>query len=193
MEQKTKSTKEVAKMFGMRPSTIHVGIYNGRFSAPRKTARGQYVWSESDIEKISKILGQANECNTVTPSDTITDSHSEKICKLHEKVDMTKNIYIRPCKEGGFIAYGQVFDMNKAIAKTEYLALMMFLETQGIKISRDTSPVSIPKFAANSSVINEGVDINKIEFLSSNMKVAKADMKKSKGVKHVRTIKNWSL
>ena len=46
-----KSTREAAQRLGMRPDLLQRAIWLGRVQAPAKSPSGDYLWTESDIER----------------------------------------------------------------------------------------------------------------------------------------------
>ena len=50
------STRQVAKLLGIKPDTLQKAIWTGRATPPEKSPSGQYLWVKADIERISWAL-----------------------------------------------------------------------------------------------------------------------------------------
>jgi hypothetical protein len=53
---KTVTTKQLAKLLGVRPGAVHSAIYNGRIKPPAINKSGEYHWSEKDVQAVSLIM-----------------------------------------------------------------------------------------------------------------------------------------
>ena len=54
--QRQYSTRQVAQILGVRPSTLSRAVWDGTVKSPRKSPAGNYMWSVSDIESASWSL-----------------------------------------------------------------------------------------------------------------------------------------
>jgi len=50
------STKEVALLLDIKPDTLNKAIWQGRVKPPRKGPSGAYLWTISDIRRVSWVL-----------------------------------------------------------------------------------------------------------------------------------------
>ena len=45
-----RSTREVAKLLGLKPGTFAHAIWEGRVRAPAKSPSGAYLWTDDDVQ-----------------------------------------------------------------------------------------------------------------------------------------------
>ena len=50
------STRDVAKILGIRPDNLSRIIWLGRLDPPTKSPSGDFLWTERDIERASWVL-----------------------------------------------------------------------------------------------------------------------------------------
>jgi len=51
-----RSTSEVARLLGIRPSRLTRAIWEGRMAPPQRGPGHSFVWSEADINRACRIL-----------------------------------------------------------------------------------------------------------------------------------------
>jgi hypothetical protein len=52
----TYSTKQVAKILGVRPDKLSRAVWIGQIDTPEKSPSGDYLWSELNIQRASWVL-----------------------------------------------------------------------------------------------------------------------------------------
>ena len=55
------STKEVARLLEIKPDTLSRAIWQDRVKSPQKSPGGQFLWTDSDIEKAAWALNRGRE------------------------------------------------------------------------------------------------------------------------------------
>lgn len=50
------TTREVADMHNISPTTVRSYIFRGELSAPKKTEGGRYKWKRRDVNRLSKLI-----------------------------------------------------------------------------------------------------------------------------------------
>ena len=53
-----KSTREVAKLLGIKTSTLERAVWDERVKRPEKAPSGAYCWMEPDIERAAAYFGR---------------------------------------------------------------------------------------------------------------------------------------
>jgi hypothetical protein len=51
-----RSTREVAELLGIRPDRLSHAVWDKRVPEPGRTPRGDFLWTEADINRASKAL-----------------------------------------------------------------------------------------------------------------------------------------
>ena len=50
------STRQVARLLGIRPGTLAHAVWEGRVVAPGKSPSGAFLWTSQDIHRASWVL-----------------------------------------------------------------------------------------------------------------------------------------
>ena len=66
-----RSTKQVAKLFGLRTNYIQTLIWSERFDAPEKGPGNAYLWTPHDIERASWAIRHRDASDILPPKETI--------------------------------------------------------------------------------------------------------------------------
>jgi hypothetical protein len=56
MMKEYRSTREVARLLGVRPSKLARALWDGRLEPPTKAPGGAFLWTDQDIERASWLL-----------------------------------------------------------------------------------------------------------------------------------------
>jgi hypothetical protein len=50
------STREVAKILGLKVGLLTKAVWDGRINPPQKSPAGNFLWTDQDIERASWVL-----------------------------------------------------------------------------------------------------------------------------------------
>ncbi|MCX5671418.1 MAG: hypothetical protein NTU94_08890 [Planctomycetota bacterium] len=56
MDTKPRSTREVARLLSIHPSTLSQALWDGRIPAPQKGPGGAFWWDETAIYRAAKVF-----------------------------------------------------------------------------------------------------------------------------------------
>ena len=68
------STREVAKLLGVSVALLTKATWSGRMDPPQKSPSGNFLWTESDIERASWVLLRKSFPGAKGANDVVTVS-----------------------------------------------------------------------------------------------------------------------
>ena len=71
------SSREVARMLGIKPSKLSRAVWDERIKPPTKAPGGAFLWDEDDVERASWVLRKRSAEDVLNPFTNTDMKYSE--------------------------------------------------------------------------------------------------------------------